>query len=704
MPGSAPDDWGSANAPASPLVSRRATLAGGLAAAGAGLAGVVQAAGTRPQIEAKSALIPRRVLFGNPERTFCQISYSGRLLSWLAPRDGVLNIWVAPVDDLAAARCVTDNNSRGIFAYQWAISDDFIFHAQDQGGNEATHIYAVDVARGTSRDLTPIAGVTAGLLAKSLAKPDLIAVALNDRDKRWHDVWQVDIRTGERKLLFENTSGYSAFVLDDALEVVLVQKSSVGDQSSVIYRVDRKPAQVLRTIPKGEEQTSYGAGLTRDGRTYYFLSATNRDKAALVSIDLATGTETLLAEHPKVDITSIGRAARSLEVLSANAVYMKRERIFLSEEFAAAVKRLEQLLGSPANEFGIIDQSLDDQTWIISASTPEKHRPYYLYDRRKDKLRELFWADPQLRDRPLAAMHPLVIPARDGLELVCYLTLPKATPMRAPARPQAPVPLVVRVHGGPWMRDSWGYNGVHQWLADRGYAVLSVNFRGSTGFGKAFVNAGDREWGRRMQEDLIDAVEWCIAQGIAVRDRVAIMGVSFGGYATLAGLTFTPEVFRCGIAVVGPSNLESFLASVPAYWESEREKLKRRVGDPDTPEGQALLRDRSPLHHANRITKPLLIAHGANDQRVKQAESDQIVAAMRSKGLPVTYLVYPDEGHGFVRASNNLSFYAIAEAFLAQHLGGASEPLGRDLEEASVEVREGGNLIPGLAAAQAARK
>lgn len=692
-----------AHSPAGSRISRRATLAGGLAAAGVGLAGVAQAASTGSQDEVKSALIPRRVLFGNPERTFCQISYSGRMLSWLAPQRGVLNIWVAPVDDLAAARCITDNSSSGIFAYQWAVSDDFIFHAQDQGGNEATHIYAVDVARGTSRDLTPISGVTAGLLAKSLAKPDLIAVALNDRDKRWHDVWQIDIRTGERKLLFENTGRYSAFVLNDALEVVLVQKSSEGDQPSVVYRVDREPAQVFRIIPKGEEQTSYGVGLTRDGRTYYFLSATNRDKAALVAIDLATGTEKLLAEHPKVDITSIGRSARSLEVLSANAVHLKRDRIFLSESFAAAIKRLEQLLGSPANEFGIIDQSLDDQTWIVSASTPEKHRPYYLYDRRKDELRELFWADPQLRDRSLAAMHPLVIPARDGLELVCYLTLPKAAALRKPARPVAPVPLVLRVHGGPWTRDSWGYNGFHQWLADRGYGVLSVNFRGSTGFGKAFVNAGDREWGRRMQEDLIDAIEWCIAEGIAARDRVAIMGVSFGGYATLAGLTFTPEVFRCGIAVVGPSNLETFLATVPAYWESEREKLKRRVGDPDTPEGQALLRDRSPLHQANRITRPLLIAHGANDQRVKQAESDQIVAAMRSKGLPVTYLVYPDEGHGFVRPPNNLSFYAIAETFLAQHLGGASESLGRDLERASLEVREGAHLISGLDTAQGNR-
>lgn len=704
MPRSPSKDGDRNQSPATPRLSRRAALVAGLTSVVAGVTGAAQSAGKGPEGATRSALIPRRVLFGNPERALCQISYSGRLLSWLAPRDGVLNVWVAPVDDLSAARCITDHNSRGIFAYQWAIGDDFILHAQDQGGNEATHIYAVDVAGGTTRNLTPIAGVTASLLAKSLAKPDLIAVALNDRDKRWHDVWQIDIRTGERTLLFENTGGYSAFVLNDLLEVVLVQKSSEGDQPSVIYRLDRRPIQVFRTIPKGEEQTSRGAGLTRDGRTYYFLSATGRDKAALVAIDMATGNEKLLAEHPKVDITSIGRAARSLEVLSANAVYLKRERILVSESFAAAIKRLEQLLGQPADEFGIIDQSLDDQTWIVSASTPERHRPYYLYDRRKDQLRELFYADPQLRDRPLAAMHPLVIRARDGLELVCYLTLPKGETAQGGVRPRQPVPLVLRVHGGPWARDSWGSNGGHQWLADRGYAVLSVNFRGSTGFGKAFVNAGDGEWGRRIQEDLIDAVEWCIAERIAVRDRVAIMGVSFGGYATLAGLTFTPEVFRCGIAMVGPSNLETFLASVPAYWESEREMLRRRVGDPTTSEGRALLRERSPLHQASRITRPLLIAQGANDPRVKQAESDQIVAAMRAKGLPVTYLVYPDEGHGLVRPANNLSFYAIAEAFLAQHLGGPSEALDRDLEGASVEVREGSTLIPGLADALSTRK
>ncbi len=291
------------------------------------------------------------------------------------------------------------------------------------------------------------------------------------------------------------------------------------------------------------------------------------------------------------------------------------------------------------------------------------------------------------------------IKSRDGLELVSYLTLPAGTPRT----PTTPLPMVLVVHGGPWGRNEYGFDPQHQWLADRGYAVLSVNFRGSTGFGKAFLNAGDLQWGRKMHDDLLDGVDWAVEQGIADRARVAIMGGSYGGYATLAGLAFTPEVFCCGVDIVGPSNLETLMATIPPYWAAFFENLARRVGDPRTEEGRKLLKERSPLNSAGAIAKPLLIGQGANDPRVKQAESDQIIAAMRAKGLPVTYVLYPEEGHGFAEPANRISFYAIAEAFLAAHLGGRSEGFGQDLAGAKLEVGEGLGEVPGLAAALTAR-
>lgn len=648
-----------------------------------------------------SGLIPRQVLFGNPERSSCQISYDGHMLSWLAPRDGVLNVWVTPVDDLAAARCITDDKGRGISSYAWSVDGRHIIYGQDQGGDENFHIYATDVASGTTRDLTPMPGVAASVAGRSLARADLIAVLINDRDKRWHDLWTVEVSTGKRTLVLENTAGYASIEVDDGLVPAIATRLGDGGEPDLVYRLDRGKPEVLRTVPKSEDQTSGGIGLNRKGDIYYFLSAEGRDKAALVAIDMATGKERRLAEHAKADITGVERHPTTLDVLAATAVYHKSERIFLSPSYKEALGRLERELGAAEDDIAILDQTLDDNTWVVGISTVERRRPLYLYDSRNGRLRELFLTRPKLSGYQLAAMYPEVIRARDGLELVSYLTLPKGIPQRASGRPATPVPLVLNVHGGPWARDTYGYDGEHQWLADRGYAVLAVNFRGSTGFGKAFVNAGDREWGARMHDDLLDAVAWAVREGIAPKDRIAIMGASYGGYATLAGMAFTPEVFCCGIDVVGISNLETFLKTVPPYWEPAREMLNRRVGEIATEEGRAFLRARSPLYKADQITKPLLIAQGANDPRVVRAESEQIVAAMKGKKLPVTYVLYPDEGHGFQKPENSISFYAVAEAFLARHLGGAVEAFGADLAGSSLTVPEGGDLVPGLAAALA---
>ena len=367
-----------------------------------------------------------------------------------------------------------------------------------------------------------------------------------------------------------------------------------------------------------------------------------------------------------------------------------------NERIADDLKLLHGLL--PGN-VDIADRTQNDSRWIVVSSAAESPSTYHLYERNKGTVSELFSTRPELKFYRLAPMHGRVVPARDGLGLVSYVTLPEGQPIA----PKSPLPMVLLVHGGPWARDAYGYNSHHQWLANRGYAVLSVNFRGSVGFGKAFVNAGDLQWGRKMHDDLLDAVEWAVEQGIADRRRVAIMGGSYGGYATLAGLAFTPDVFCCGVDIVGPSNLETLLATVPPYWAAFFENLARRVGDPRTGDGRALLRERSPLHAADRIIKPLLIGQGANDPRVKQAEADQIIEAMRAKSLPVTYVLYPQEGHGFAVPENSLSFNAIAETFLAAHLGGRSEPFGDDFRGAEFTVRIGAAHVPGLDEALARR-
>jgi len=349
-------------------------------------------------------------------------------------------------------------------------------------------------------------------------------------------------------------------------------------------------------------------------------------------------------------------------------------------------------------EAEIVSRTLDDRFWIVLYLVDDGPARFYLHDRTARAARFLFTNRQDLENQPLAKMHAVTLPARDGLTLVAYITLPPGSDSDGDGIPDRPLPLVLMPHGGPWGRDSWGYNPWQQWLANRGYAALheGVNFRSSTGFGKGFINAGNFEWGGKIMDDQIDAVRWAAAQQIADPGRVAVMGGSFGGYSTLGGLTFNPEVFACGVDLVGPSNLVTLLESVPPYWRPMFEMFATRVGDPRTEEGRALLKKHSPLTYVARICRPLLIGQGANDPRVKQAESDQIVQAMQAKGIPVTYALYPDEGHGFARPENNLSFTAIAEAFLARCLGGRYQPIGDDFRASSLTVPTGAENVPGL--------
>lgn len=640
--------------------------------------------------------IPRRKLFGNPHRAMVRLSPDGRLVSWLAPVDGVMNVWVAPRERLAEAKAVTTDRKRGIRFYGWSVDARHLLYVQDRDGDENWHIFATDVEVGSTRDLTPYDNVHATWMGQSWNRPGTLAIGMNDRDAAWHDLYMVDIATAERKLVFENT-GYGEMTLDRDLGLRALEKPEPNGGRTIFKLVEGKPEAWLR-IPHGDNLTTGLDGFTADGRTLYLTSSLGRDKAALYAVDWASGRQELLAEHDKVDIGRLLIHPVTYEAEAYGTHYLRGEWHGLSPAMTAEIERLERDYDP---EFDVISRTRADDLWVLTAVKPERPGQYHLYDRRRGQIDFLFDSRPDLDGEQLARMHPVVIPSRDRLELVSYLTLPAAIPGD---RPDHPLPMILNVHGGPWSQDTYSYDPEHQWLADRGYAVLSVNFRASTGYGKSFITAGDGEWAGKMHDDLLDAVEWAVLEGIARRDKIAIMGGSYGGYATLVGLTFTPDVFACGVDIVGPSNLETLLATVPPYWAAFFETLTRAVGDPRTEAGRVLLRDRSPLHRADRIERPLLIGQGANDPRVKQAEADQIVAAMQNKGLPVTYVLYPEEGHGFAVPENRISFYAIAEAFLSSHLGGRAEPIGDAFSGARLEVPEGAAGVPGLVVALAASK
>lgn len=637
-------------------------------------------------------LIPRDALFGNPERASVQLSPDGRHLSWLAPLDGVLNVWVAPMADLGAARPVTRDAARGIRAYFWTYRADVLLYLRDTGGDEDFHAFRVDVTDGDTRDLTPYEHTTAEVTAVSPRVPDAVLIGMNDRDAELHDLYRVDLATGERTLLERNDDGFAGYLADDDYRVRYAIRQRPDAGTDLLTRTE-EGWEVTEEIGFEDSLTTTPLALTSDGATLYMLDSRDRDTAGLFAVDVATGSRALVHADARADIRGQVLIHPTTGVVQAvAATYLEPEWTVIDPEVAADLERLATLGPGDAAVNG---RTLDDATWVIAYSAPDSPLAYHLYRRATGELEHLFDGRPALAGAPLVPMTGVEIPARDGLTLPSYLTLPSGVELRD-GRAGATVPMVLLVHGGPWARDVFGYDGWAQWLANRGYAVLQVNYRGSTGFGKQFINAGDRQWAAAMHEDLLDAVEWAVAAGVTTADRVAVMGGSYGGYATLAGLAFTPEVFACGVDIVGPSNLHTLLETIPPYWKPMFEQLARRVGDPRTEEGRALLTERSPLTHAQAIVRPLLIGQGANDPRVKQAESDQIVEAMTAKGIPVTYVLFGDEGHGFHRPENSKAFNAITEAFLAEHLGGRAEPIGDDLSSSSTEVLAGADGVPGL--------
>jgi dipeptidyl aminopeptidase/acylaminoacyl peptidase len=642
-------------------------------------------------------LIEREILFGNPDKTRVLISSDGKWIGYMAPLDGVLNVWVAPTDNLSSARSVTNDTFRGIQYYTVAYTNRHVIYTQDTDGDENWKVYCVDLITGERKNLTPLQGVNARVMHVSYSFPQEILVGLNDRDPEYHDLYIINITTGQRRLILKNEN-YSYIGTDNDYNPRLAGKTNPDGSEEIYHRQVNGSWELFMNVSLEDDMTTGPIRFDRAGKTLYIYDSRGRETAALVEVNMTTGERKILAEDPRADID--GTLAHPIERTpqAASFTYERRHWKILDSSIAPDLEYLETVEDGEVNVF---HRTLDDQKWIVAYTVDDGPVKYYLYDREEGVAKFLFADMSSLENLTLANMHSAIIKSRDGLNLISYYTLPVGSDLDGDALPDEPLPTVLLVHGGPWARDDWGFDPLHQLLANRGYAVLSVNFRGSTGFGKSFVNAGDRQWGAKMHDDLIDAVNWSIEKGIANPEKVAIMGGSYGGYAALVGLTFTPTVFACGVDVCGISNLVTDLQSIPPYWLPEIEKDFKRIGDYRTEEGKEFLMSRSPISYVDKIERPLLIAHGANDPRVKQNESEQIVEAMQERGIPVTYVLYPDEGHGFVRPENRLSFYAVAEAFLAEHLGGQFEPVGDDFERSNITVPAGAKDVPGLVEALA---
>lgn len=650
------------------------------------------------QTSEAAALIPRDDLFGNPTRSNGRISPDGKWLSWLAPKDGVMNIWLAPTGNPDDARAMTSATDRPIRSYFWAPDSNSLLYVQDKGGDENFLLYGIDLASGKERTLTPFEDTRVQIFATSETIRDKVLVGLNNRDARFHDAHLLDLNTGELEMVMQN-DGFAGFLADDNLDLRMAIRPNPSGGMDFYKIIDGAIAEEPSESTGLEDSlTTQPAGFTTDGKTMYWIDSRGRNTAALIAEDVATGEKRIIAQNPKADISGAMADPKTGEIEAYSFTYLKTEWTAIDPEIKASLDFLESQL---EGEFGVQSRTEDDTKWIIGNDPLTSPSKTFVYDREAGTLTEFYTTRPELEGAPLQPMHPLELTSRDGLTLPSYLTLPPGSDSDGDGVPDAAVPMVLLVHGGPWARDGYGFNSHHQWLANRGYAVLSVNFRGSTGFGKEFISAGDLEWGKAMHDDLIDAVNWAIEEGIARKDKVAIMGGSYGGYATLTGLTFTPDTFACGVDIVGPSNLETLIASVPPYWEPLIAQFHERMGNPNTPEGLAMLKERSPLYKADRISKPLLIGQGANDPRVKQAESDQIVCAMKDAGIPVTYVLFPDEGHGFAKPENNIAFNAVTENFLATCLGGRAEPLGETVSASTAEIAEGADFVQGLSDALA---
>jgi dipeptidyl aminopeptidase/acylaminoacyl peptidase len=620
-------------------------------------------------------IIPRKVLFGNPDRTSVSLSHDGKYISYLAPLKGVLNVWIAPVQDVSQAMCITNETKRRVMGYSWAYDNKNILYSVDEKGDENYRLYKYNIETKETVLLTPKENVKAWISAMRHDMPNKIVISLNDRDKKYFDLYMLDLETGAKTLLLKNEK-FLGFVIDNNLQVRFALMST-EDGGREYYQFKDGKFESFMKIPLEDVRATYLMGFDKTNSNLYLVDSRKRNTAALKMIDLLSGHEKLLAEDELVDISvfAVHPTERNIQAISIN--YDKPTYQVLDKFIEKDIKYLTNL---DRGSLHINRRTLDDNLWLVAYESDNSPIKYYLYNKKLGKAEFLFTNSKALEQYNLVEMHPVIIKSRDGLNLVSYISFPPDTKMDGLKVIGKKPPLILYVHGGPHTRDDWGYYPTHQWLANRGYAVLSINYRGSTGFGKDFVNAANKEWGGKMHDDLIDGVNWAINNKIAEPNQIAIMGGSYGGYSTLVGLTMTPDIFACGIDLCGISNLLTFIKSVPPYWAPFLNTMKKTIGPWDTEADIAFLNQRSPLTFVDNIKKPLFIAQGANDPRVKQAESDQIVAVMQAKKIPVVYALYEDEGHGLARPENRLSYYALVEYFLAKILGGKVEKIGNDLE------------------------
>src|SRR3989338_1043443 len=606
-------------------------------------------------------LIPREVLFGNPERFSPHISPDAKKIAYIAPKDGVLNVWVRTLgqnDDYV----VTDDRERGIRAFFWAYDNKHLLYVQDKGGDENWHLYRVNLETGEVNNLTPFPKVQVQIVDQNKNFPGELLIAMNKENEKLHDVYHLTIETGELKMVAKNTGSIGSWLVDSQFKVLGAVSATPDGGFDLLYR--KNELSERQKILNWDSENALSSGpvsFSKDGKKLYLKDSTDANTTRLVKYDIATQKKEVIAEDNEYDV---GTVLFNPDTYKIEAYSFIKQRVDWHVLDISLKKDFEILKNLEKGEFSLTSRDVSNKYWIAGFDRDVGSAVYYIYDREKKKASYLFDARPQLKKFKLAKMLPISYKTRDGLTVHGYLTYPEGVEKKN-------LPLILNVHGGPWTRDNWGWDPEAQLFANRGYACLQVNYRGSMGYGKDFLNAGNREWGGKMHDDLIDAANWVVKHKIADPKKIAIFGGSYGGYAALVGATFTPDVFCCSVDFVGVSNLLTFLNSIPPYWSSFMETFKKLVGDPE--KDKDFLISRSPLFKVNNIKIPMLIAQGANDPRVKQAESEQIVEAMKTKGIDHEYMLFSDEGHGFAKPENRLKFYAHSEKFLAQYLGGRFE-------------------------------
>jgi dipeptidyl aminopeptidase/acylaminoacyl peptidase len=646
---------------------------------------------TKAQTSSLPPLIDRELFFGPPTIAGGQLSPDGKYMSFLKTYKGTMNVWVKDANaPFESAHVLTADTLRPIRSYFWSRDGKYILYVQDKGGDENFNVYAVSPSEKptagqdipTNRALTDYKGVRTFIYSVPKSDPDALYIGLNDRDKKWHDLYKLKISTGEKTLLRQNSDKdrITGWIFDWSDKLRLATRAN-EDGSNDLLRVDEKELVPIYHTGPFEEFDTYA--FDKDNKQYYIATnrGDDRDLKQLVLLDPVSMKETLVEKDPlnRVDFGNANFSDVTKTLLVTSYTDEKERLYWKDKQFEADYKVIEKAL--PGLLLDFTSSTADENLWLLNAYSDTDPGAAYLFDRKTKKVSFQYRPRPDIPIKSLAPMKAIKYKSSDGLEIPAYLVLPKGVPAKN-------LPMVAFPHGGPWGRDYWGYNSFAQFLANRGYAVLMPNFRASTGYGKKFLDAGNKQWGDKMQDDITWGIKYLISEGIVDAKHVGIMGGSYGGYATLAGVAFTPDVYAAAVSIVGPSNLITLLNSIPPYWESIRKVFYLRMGDPTTDEGKAQLERQSPLNSADKIKTPLLVAQGANDPRVNKAESEQIVNALRKRNFPVEYILAPDEGHGFARPVNNMAMLAAAEKFLATYLGGRyQETMTPEVEKRLSEIK-----------------